>query len=365
MNPTPMNAVDQTMSELTTSEVRQGERTMVASRGKAARIPALDFTKGALVLIMVLYHWLNYFIGPQGSFYVYLRFLPPSFIFITGFLISQVYLRKYQITDARIPQRLVIRGLKILAIFIILNALISLVIPEAGNGKSFTESFSVGNLTAIYITGNSAGGKLAAFTILVPIGYLLIFSAGLLVLCRVYKHIFHVASIIFLSIIFIFSLNGVKNDILELFTIGLLGVSVGYIPIQKVNAVLRHPLALLFAYLCYLIAIRVWDVPYPLQIIGVCLTVTVIYWLGTISGETGAIPRSVVLLGKYSLFGYIAQIAILQLGHRGLRHVTLGPLELCITLFVAAALTIIAVEAMDRARAKARIVNTVYSAVFN
>src|SRR5580658_8456542 len=80
---------------------------------KAPRIPALDFTKGALVLIMVLYHWLNYFVGPQGDIYKYLRFLTPSFIFITGFLISNVYLSKYGIADPRLPRRLVQRGLKI------------------------------------------------------------------------------------------------------------------------------------------------------------------------------------------------------------------------------------------------------------
>ncbi len=64
-----------------------------------------------------------------------LRFLPPSLFSSPVSLISRVYLQKYQITDARIPRRLVIRGLKILAIFFVLNALISLVIPEAGNSK--------------------------------------------------------------------------------------------------------------------------------------------------------------------------------------------------------------------------------------
>src|SRR6184192_3526731 len=67
--------------------------------GKIAPLPrtpgrnsALDFTKGMLVLLMVLYHWLNYFVASEGDFYRYLRFVTPSFIFITGFLISNVYL---------------------------------------------------------------------------------------------------------------------------------------------------------------------------------------------------------------------------------------------------------------------------------
>src|SRR4051812_8978697 len=67
-----------------------GELTVTPQKSK--RVPALDFTKGALVLIMVLYHWMNYFIRADGDVYKYLRFLTPSFIFITGFLVSQVYL---------------------------------------------------------------------------------------------------------------------------------------------------------------------------------------------------------------------------------------------------------------------------------
>ena len=86
----------------------------VESTGRSRRIPALDFTKGALVLIMVLYHWLNYFVTADGSVYKYLRFLTPSFIFITGLLISHVYRTKYQAMSQRISRRLAVRGLKLL-----------------------------------------------------------------------------------------------------------------------------------------------------------------------------------------------------------------------------------------------------------
>jgi uncharacterized membrane protein len=84
---------------------------MMTTSSKANRILALDFTKGALVLIMVLYHWINYFNGPSDN--RYLRFLTPSFIFITGFLISNVYLTKYGILDPQLPKRLIQRGVKI------------------------------------------------------------------------------------------------------------------------------------------------------------------------------------------------------------------------------------------------------------
>ena len=81
------------------------------------------------MLIMVLYHWLNYFVSPSGAWYKYLRFLTPSFIFITGFFISNIYLPKYKATDSRLPKRLLSRGLKLVAIFVSLNAAIGLFFP--------------------------------------------------------------------------------------------------------------------------------------------------------------------------------------------------------------------------------------------
>ena len=104
-----------------------------ASSAKSARIPALDFTKGALVLIMVLYHWINYFIGNQWGYYRYLRFLTPSFIFIAGFMISNVYLSKYAAADPRLSKRLLIRGIKLMAVFLVLNLFRILVIPAVGH----------------------------------------------------------------------------------------------------------------------------------------------------------------------------------------------------------------------------------------
>src|SRR5882762_4894676 len=101
---------------------------MMATSTTTGRVPAIDFTKGALVLVMVLYHWLNYFIATEGDFYRYLRFVTPSFIFITGFLISNVYLSKYEISDWQLPKRLIQRGLKLLGVFIFLNMAISFLV---------------------------------------------------------------------------------------------------------------------------------------------------------------------------------------------------------------------------------------------
>ena len=81
-----------------------------AVENRAGRNLALDFTKGLLVLLMVLYHWINYFVSQQGDFSEILRFITPSFIFITGFLIANVYLAKYAIDDPRLYKRLIQEG---------------------------------------------------------------------------------------------------------------------------------------------------------------------------------------------------------------------------------------------------------------
>src|SRR5881409_2124172 len=207
------------------SDITRASHVMIPTDSKTHRIAALDFTKKALVLFMVLYHWLNYFMSTEGDFYRYLRFLTPSFIFITGFLISNVYPSKYQIGDPRLTKRLLQRGLKILGLFVVLNTMIGLIFSGSYTGRVLFDHSSISNIIAIYVTGNiviAGNGKAAAFHILVPISYLLLLSAGLLIVSRFYKYIFHVVCTFFLLCILLLHLNGLESANLELLTIGLL-----------------------------------------------------------------------------------------------------------------------------------------------
>lgn len=344
-------------SSATHSDIR------TVARNQVARIFALDFTKGALVLIMVLYHWLNYFVGSQGFFYRYLAFLPPSFICITGFLISQVYLSEDRITDARTPRRLIVRGVKLLGIFIVLNVVIGLTVPRVG-GKGFFETLSPATLWSIYVSGNMRGGRLVAFYVLVPISYLLVLSAGLLIACRYYKHACHATTAVAVFAVLILKATGRTSQNLELLSIGLMGISIGYLPIQRINDYRKLSGVVVLAYLFYLAAVTEWNVLYPLQVAGVLLTLMMLYLAGTASGEKSLIPQALILLGKYSLFGYIAQIAILQFLRRSLR-VDLAEWALVLTFLVAVSLTMISVELVDKARARIPCVNRFYGAVFS
>ncbi len=357
-SPTNLSALDRVtaMPEdlLHTSHVR------TVTGNSSNRIAALDFTKGMLVLFMVLYHWICYFHGPDDSILRYLRFLPPSFIFITGFLISSAYLAKYDLTDPRLPKRLVSRGLKVLGIFVSLNVAITFLFLGFRN-------LNVVNLIAVFVTGNvfvSGVGKAAAFFILVPISYLLFLSAVLLIACRFYKHTFYVVSALFLVATFVLNANGFESANLELVTIGLLGLIVGYTSIDKINSFVRRPYLLAAMYLCYTVAISLWEPNYALQIIGVCLTLMLIYLLGTSHAEPAGIPGRVILLGRYPLFGYIAQIAILQVLRRAVPHFNLGVPWLALTFVIGLALTLVVVIAVDRARSKSLAVDRLYRSIF-
>ncbi len=316
---------------------------------------------------MVLYHWINYFIGPQWPYYPYLRFLTPSFIFITGFMVSHVYLAKYDPADRRLSQRLFTRGLKLLAIFLVLNVARIFIVPALSTGVLGGDLLDPGNMFIVFVSGNLSvvSGKLVSFFILVPISYLLMFSGALMFPYRFYRYTFHVACGLLLSSILILGLLGEQSQTLELFTVGMLGVLIGFLPIAAINDFVRHPYLLAFAYLCYTIAITIWNVPFALLIVGVALSVAVVYLIGASGSESGRIKNEVILLGKYSLFGYISQIAVLQILSAGFHRVNLGGgAVLGISFLAAFALTIASVEIVDRARARTPGIDRLYKAVF-
>jgi len=330
------------------------------------RIPAFDFTKGVLVLFMVLYHWLNYFYGPQGDIYKYLRFLTPSFIFITGFLISHVHFSKYGVASPRLSKRLFFRGLKLLALFIVLNLAISRLEPDSFLRHFLEARSTLASLDAVFFTARivPAGiGKLAAFGILVPISYLLILAALLSLACRSFKYTFHLASAILLLGMVNLGLHGVQSGNLEFVTIGLIGVVFGYVSKQDLDKVASNPWLILSLYCLYLVAITLWNVSIYVQMLGAVLTTTLIYVIGLWASK-GRLQDHLILLGRYSLFGYIAQIAILQSVHAFLRHAGVSWTRLGGSLVAGFVLTMLSVEAVNRGRALSKTVDGAYKTVF-
>jgi len=313
---------------------------------------------------MVFYHWANYFIGSEWPYYRYLRFLTPSFIFITGFMVSHIYLSKYDVAAPQLLKRLVVRGLKLVGIFLVLNLGRDCLLPLLTKGKADFSLLQPQNLQAIFISGESTS-KPVSFYILVPIALLLMLSGILMIPQRRFKYSFHTFCLFLFALLGALELAGVKNQNLEIISIGMLGVLAGFTRIETINGVVRHPFLLALAYLAYTIAIAIWNVPYPLEIVGTCLTVAIIYLLGTVDWKFSSTQDLVILLGKYSLFGYIAQIVILQILAAGF-HRFVPKVAVLPTSFVAAfALTVMSIQLLDRARVRASSVNWAYKAVFN
>ena len=326
----------------------------------SSRNDALDFTKGALVLIMVLYHWLNYFVTLEWDLYRYLRFLTPSFIFITGFIVSNVYLGKGTSPDRRTYRRLLVRGGKLLLLFTLLNVAIGSVMSRNYNGGDLSVAAFASNAYDVYVTGNGR----AAFDVLVPISYFLLLAPFLLYASDRFRLSLPGIGAAAVTTALVASATGRTSVNLELVSTAMLGMAIGTCPIGRINALLRRPLPLLAAYALYLLAVTRWNVLFPVQVVGVCLSVALIYLGGVAWGSKGSVQRQVIELGKYSLFAYIGQVVLLQLLHRGLQGFGLHGVQQLIPFAAALVLTVAVVQMTSAARSTSSVVDRVYRVVF-
>jgi hypothetical protein len=336
----------------------QGPDAVVAK----TRDSALDFTKGALVLLMALYHSLNYFRRDFGGVYLlYLRFLPPSFIFISGFLITHIYRSKYRPTDLRLHKRLLVRGVKLLAVFLLLNVLVNLAVSRNFNGTQFGVGAFFGQIPAIL----GSGRQRAVFEVLVPIAYLLMLGGPLLALDGKWRASLPVLLVILSLTDYVLAVNGVALPNLEFVCFGILGAVWGLAPMDAINKWTGHWVLLSAAYLAYLGALTVLGASLFVQYVAVCLTIALLYRIGVQIGEGSKAGDMVILLGKYSLLAYIGQIFSLQILLRLLRRWPGAAENFPLGLFAAVVLTIATVVATDWARRRWPLADRAYRLVFS
>ena len=254
--------------------------------GSSRRLASIDFVKGALVLIMVLYHWINYFIGIQWEGYRYLRFLTPSFIFVTGFLIGHVYLQRYSYTDRRLHARLLWRGLKLLLLFVVLNLIAEYTVGGRLRLSGAPSSYLLATAEDVFLRGTNR----AAFDILVSIAYSLILAPLFLSVSRLLKiPLLPIAAIGLIAMSMADSM-GRSNPILEMLSIALLGLAVGAsisLPSPSKPALA----ALIVAYVVHLAAIAVWNSTFALQIVAVCLNLLMIHAVALHGGTVVLLQR--------------------------------------------------------------------------
>jgi hypothetical protein len=331
--------------------------TLVVPSVRASRDRALDFVKGALVLVMVLYHWLNYFVTLDWDVYRYLRFLTPSFIFVTGFLVSRVYLPRYSCDSPVLRERLVSRGVKLILLFVALNAGMRLLVRPhlAGPGEDLLSL-----ARSVFLIGE----KGAAFNVLVSIGYFLVVSPFLLSAAkRARVSLFTLAGLLVLLAI-VAAAAGWANFHLEMIAIAFVGLACGAVNEQTMARWTRHFQPLVLVYGVYLVAIYYLNVPFWLQVVGVCASVALIYRVAQRVGASGFAQRQIIEMGEYSLFCYVAQIALLQALRRVVPGEALSGVGLLIPLGLCLVLLALALQTTRTLRAHYAAADRVYRLIF-
>lgn len=320
------------------------------------RDEALDAVRGILVLLMLLYHWLNYFVQIEWDVYRYLRFLTPSFILITGFLIPRVYVARYGWGSRSVSRRLTQRGLKLLLLFLVLNLL---------SGRWHVASGgTAANVVTFWREAFSTGLGPAAFGVLVPIGYLLILTPFVLSITRGDARALWVVATSAVVMSIGAGAAGIKNVHGELVGIGLIGLASGAMEPRYIEALISRIWWLVVAYLLYLVAITIWNVRFLLQVCGVCVSVLLLYGGARHVSTTGCVRSWLVEIGRYSLYAYVAQIVLLQLLRRGFTSPDMAFFTLMVTLCVSVALTAASVRAVAEWRSRWGLADRVYRTIF-
>lgn len=269
----------------------------------------IDFVKGVLVVGMVIYHSLDYFYF-GASMIKYVRFITGAFIFISGFLVSHIYMKKYNMQVNRICSRLFVRGFKLLILFILLNAVLYFFVWE-GHGKRGTEmSINYETVKIIFISGTY---KIAAFDILIPIGYVLILFGSLILLFRdrIWLYIFLSISLFLYCSVMYYGNQEAYN--LRYISIGFFGFSLGFIDENRLLSLSKYATVIVSFFLIYLLGLNWMNQNYPQYVALTILNLMVIYLLGSKLSSRNIIVRKINLIGQYSLFSYLTQIAFLQL----------------------------------------------------
>jgi hypothetical protein len=320
---------------------------------------ALDFVKGILVLVMVFYHWANYFVGLNGIGYLYIRFITPSFVFLSGFVVTSLLATAAGKPDSLLIGRLLGRALKLVVVLTLLNLLVGWLEPTRPSGRLIELASFIENWPGSYLTGEGV-----TFSVLLPISYTLALAGLLLAASGMCRIDFWIATSILIAAWSIIALWGVKSSVFQLVGAGLFGLIVGSALANRMPWLRCRWPWLVLAYVLHLGALTIWGVPYPLQLVSVCVNLWFFYRLAHLLPPAGSIVTLATLLGRYTLMGYLGQIAILQVLAIGLHRLDLGRAKSTVALVAVLGLTTLLIVAIDWLRRRIRVVDSLYRFVF-
>jgi hypothetical protein len=330
----------------------------------AGRDDAYDIVKGVLVTAMVVYHVMNAVTTASDEAYGYVRFVSGSFIFVTGLMLSRFVAASFQRDRAATGRRLVVRGIKLVLLFTVLNVFIH----ASGFGSPAKAQLGLteflARAEAVYLRG---ANQVASFTILLPIGYLMICAPLLL---RVLTPDRRAASFVLLG--FVLAAAALPSSargsaIVEFMVVGFVGGCIGTWTNRAPDSAV-HPWKGAIAVVGLLASIWLVAQVYSnlaLYAIGVALVIRFLHQAATGISANGRVGAVMILLGRYSLFAYIAQIGIIQVLARAMGRPSwpLGP-EPALYALAAWTLVVAATVTVARARERSARADVAYRLVF-
>jgi hypothetical protein len=324
------------------------------------RIGTIDFTKGILVLFMVIYHSLNYR-GYDSLPHDYLLFVPPSFVMIAGLIITQVYVSKYGMTSRALFSRLTLRSCKLLLLFTFLNVGAMVIFSSKYEGiDSSLENF-IGHWIEIYILG---GSRRATFEVLLPIGYVLLLAIPVLKFQLLCPYAISVVSATTVAVCLVAESCNFPVYNLYLISAGFVGMAIGFLPGHKMNAASRSLIALSLFYALYWVCFLLFGDRYIIQLFATLIYLLVIFAAVSRIDLQRWLPRQSLLLGRYSLLSYIVQILYLHIFIR-LPLCSISKLSGTMVMIVLTmVLTWVTIVIVDYAREKSNFFDNAYKMIF-
>jgi len=326
---------------------------------------SLDAVKGVLVLLMVVYHVMSIASTADVEAFRYIRFISGSFVFLSGFIVARFIDAAFDRDPGATAFRLLARGLKIVLIFTVLNALIQ--ISGFGNVSKRTAGFQalIENAATIYATGDN---RMASFVVLLPIAYVLIIAPVFLRVAGKRNPV--AAGIVLATVLSVCTLTSVADDspVIQLVLVGIAGMCAGVLPVQTrapepgVASVVKAIAGL---------ALSLWLAGKfggntGLYCVGVALILKFLHDGARLVHADGMAARAVVRLGRYSLICYIAQIGVIQVLFRsvGMRRWDLGVGLLALCVLTGLFMTSLC-AALEALRARSGVIDRSYRFLFS
>ncbi|HSI59546.1 MAG TPA: OpgC domain-containing protein [Ideonella sp.] len=264
----------------------------------------LDFAKGLLVALMVVYHTMNYFASIDAAYYGYLRFVNGSFVFLAGYTVALFYAPQDQRPRTAVSGRLLTRGAKLLAIFTVLNLAILLLGVTSYRKVDPAGADLAGSIVAMYGTGHS---DRMAFRILAPIAYVLLLAPIYLGARRLRQ------LLILMTIVAAACLpwGGLEAPHLFFLLTGLVGLSMGLLLAGRSLPPIRSLPLIAVGFLALAAAMNTLSGNVLAYSIGIALMLKLILDFAGAIDLQQPLTRVIRLMGRYSLPCYIVQIGLL------------------------------------------------------